>query len=46
MPRNLHIGLERGQQSNLIIGDIEGASPKCVKFTTNRIGHNPLNPSY
>lgn len=26
--------------------DIKWAQPQCVKFTTSRIGVNPLNPSY
>lgn len=45
MPRNLHIGLDR-PNSHLNCTDILGAQPQCVKFTTNRIGHNPLNPTY
>jgi hypothetical protein len=28
------------------VRDIEGASPKCVTFTTNRLPSNPLNPTY
>ena len=28
------------------IKDIEGAYPKCVSFTSSRIGSNPLNPVY
>lgn len=31
---------------NLTNSDIGGAQPNCVKFTTNRKGHNPLNPTY
>jgi hypothetical protein len=31
---------------NLATSDIKGASPKCVQFTTNRFGHNPLSPEY
>jgi hypothetical protein len=44
-PAALHIGLNK-PQANLNIRDIEGASPKCVQFTTNRVGTNPLNPTY
>jgi hypothetical protein len=33
-------------QSCLQTDDILGARPQCVKFTTNRLGTNPLNPSY
>jgi len=28
----------------LKVDDIEWAKPQCVKFTTKRIGGNPLNP--
>lgn len=42
-PRNLHIGLQK-PENNLKTEDIKGARPQCVKFETNRIGHNPLNP--
>lgn len=44
-PAALHIGLNK-PQANLNIRDIEGTSPKCVQFTTNRFGHNPLTPVY
>lgn len=44
-PAALHIGLNK-PQANLNIRDIEGTSPKCVQFTTNRFGHNPLSPVY
>ena len=33
-------------QANLNTRDIDGASPKCVQFTTGRAGSNPLNPVY
>jgi hypothetical protein len=45
MPRNLHIGLNKNSV-NMRTDDIGGAQPQCVKFTTNRVGHNPLNPTY
>ena len=45
MPRNLHIGLNK-ESVNMRTDDIGGAQPQCVKFTTNRCGHNPLNPTY
>lgn len=44
-PAALHIGLNK-PQANLNVRDIEGASPKCVQFTTNRASTNPLNPTY
>ena len=28
------------------VDDIKWSKPKCVKFTTSRIGGNPLNPQY
>lgn len=45
VPRNLHIGLDK-PSLNLKTDDIYFANPQCVKFTTMRIGHNPLNPTY
>lgn len=45
MPRQLHIGLQK-PENNLRTDDIKWAQPQCVKFTTTRIGTNPLNPSY
>jgi hypothetical protein len=44
-PAALHIALNK-PEANLNIRDIEGTSPKCVQFTTNRFGHNPLSPTY
>lgn len=45
IPRQLHIGLAKNENS-LRTNDIKFAQPQCVKFTTSRIGTNPLNPSY
>ena len=44
-PAALHISLNK-PEGNLNIKDIEGAYPKCVSFTSSRIGSNPLNPVY
>lgn len=44
-PRALHIGLDK-PENYLKTNDIKWAQPQCVKFTTTRIGTNPLNPSY
>ncbi len=44
-PAALHIQLNKPEY-NLATSDIKGASPKCVQFTTNRFGHNPLSPVY
>lgn len=41
----MHVGLHK-PENNLKTNDILGARPQCVKFTTNRIGTNPLNPTY
>ena len=44
-PSQLHIKLHKPEK-NLMAKDIEGASPQCVKFTTKRMGGDPLNPNY
>jgi len=46
VPRNLHIGLDTKPILNMKTEDIPGAQPHCVKFSSTRIGGNPLNPSY
>ena len=44
-PRALHVALHK-PENNLNTSDIDGSRPQCVKFTTTRTGHNPLNPVY
>lgn len=41
----MHVGLAK-PQSSLQSADIEGAQPQCVKFKSNRLGVDPLNPTY
>lgn len=40
-PAALHIGLNKPQYN---LESVDG--PNCVKFTTTRLGGDPLNPSY
>ena len=44
-PKQLHIGLYKPEYG-LNTQDIEGSQPNIVKFKTQRIGTNPLNPTY
>lgn len=44
-PKMLHVALQKPEY-NLTNCDIEGSSPQCVKFKTNRQSFNPLEPKY